>query len=133
MRFAYLTSDEVNQALALEMAPQCGVTLYPLAPKDGLPDGSYEAVLCDWDSWPAEQRAEFLAALDGLPHRPAAVHGYYLDDGHAACLRDRGVAVHSSLQLEIFRWLCRAASLVRPDGTSVNDQEQDTEGAVRLA
>jgi hypothetical protein len=83
--------------------------LCPLAPKDAPPDGAYDAVLCDWDFWPAERRQELLAGLDGRPHRPLAVHSYYLDEGQAKALRSRGVAVHDGLQPEVFLQLRRAA------------------------
>jgi hypothetical protein len=113
MRFAYLTTDEVNQALTLEMALECGVTLYPLAPKDGPPDGSYDAVLCDWDSWPPAERAGFLAAMDGQPYRPAAVHSYDLDEDLVETLLRLGVAAYRNVQLEGLVRLCHAARLSR--------------------
>jgi hypothetical protein len=102
MRIAFLTTDEVNEALALEMAQACGIDLYPLAPKDGPPDGVYDAVVCDWDSWPAELRKELLAELDDLPHRPLAIHSYNLDEKQAEILRSRGVAVYAVLRPEVF-------------------------------
>jgi hypothetical protein len=37
MRCAYLSTDEVNNALARKWAAACGIKLFPLAPKDGLP------------------------------------------------------------------------------------------------
>ena len=81
MRVAYLTTDEVNEELARQMAQECGLTLCPLAPKDDPPDGAYDAVLYDWDSWPAEGRREALAAMlaGPLPHA-VALHGYHLED-----------------------------------------------------
>jgi hypothetical protein len=130
MRLAYLTTDEVNQALAQEMAPRCGVSLCPLAPKDGPPDRGYDAVLCDWDSWPAERREELLAGLGGLRSGPVAVHSYSLDAAQADALRSRGVAVHRRLEKEVFQLLCGAAMSVRPNGAAVHTQE-DTERAVR--
>ena len=63
MRCAYLTTDEVNNALALEWAATCGIVLFPLTPKEGLPGREYDAVLCDWDFWPVELRREMLADL----------------------------------------------------------------------
>src|SRR5262249_54152930 len=81
MRVAYLTTDEVNEEQARQMAQECGLTLCPLAPKDDPPDGAYDAVLYDWDSWPAEGRREALAAMlaGPLPHA-VALHGYHLED-----------------------------------------------------
>jgi hypothetical protein len=114
MRFAYLTTDEVNGALALETARDCGVALYPLAPKEGPPDASYDAVLCDWDFWPAELRQELLAGQGGPPYRPLAVHGYNLDEAQAEALRMLGVAVHAGLQPEVFLQLRQAAAPAQP-------------------
>src|SRR5947209_7133634 len=47
MRFAYLTTDEVNEALARDLALACGATLEPLGPRDGLPGPGYDVVLLD--------------------------------------------------------------------------------------
>jgi hypothetical protein len=112
MRCAYLSTDEVNQALAVAMAVECGVTLYALAPRDGPPDGSYDVVVCDWDSWPAQGRRDFLARLPfGSPTRCAVVHGYYLTDEEAATLIQNGVLVHRVLQPELFQSLVPEGSL----------------------
>jgi hypothetical protein len=118
MRFAYLTTDEVNQALAPEMALGCGVRLDTLFPKDGPPDGRYDAVVYDWDSWPAELRREFLKRLDKGPlYRPVAVHGYHLPEDQAEALRSRRVALYRSLQPEVFQLLRSAAlSVSTADG-----------------
>ena len=40
MKLAYLTTDEVNAALAVEMGYECGVTVQLLDPRDGTPDDS---------------------------------------------------------------------------------------------
>ena len=114
MRIAYLTTDEVNLHLAEEMAAACGLTLCPLAPKDAPPDGEFDALLYDWDHWPAAQLREVMAALLGgsLPHA-VAVHGYNLGDGRAEALRQHTVAVYRRLQPRVFRFLRRAARTVR--------------------
>jgi hypothetical protein len=114
MRIAYLTTDEVNLHLAEEMAVACGLTLCPLAPKDAPPDGEFDALLYDWDHWPAAQLREVMAALLGgsLPHA-VAVHGYNLGDGRAEALRQHTVAVYRRLQPQVFRFLRRAARTMR--------------------
>jgi hypothetical protein len=107
MRCAYLTTDEVNEALAREWSAACGVELFPLAPKDGLPGREYDAVLCDWDFWPVELRQQVLAELsNGPPPCPLAVHGYNLDEDATTLLRNQGVDVQDSLHLDVFRRLC---------------------------
>jgi hypothetical protein len=111
MRFAYLTTDEVNEALALEIAHACGLALEPLVPKQGPPDAAYDAVLIDWDHWPSEQQAEFLARLrGGLLPWPVGIHSYCLDDGAAETLRTGGAIIHRRLQPGVIRLLQKAAA-----------------------
>jgi hypothetical protein len=55
MPLAYLTTDEVNEALAPELADTCGVALEPLVPEHVPPDAGYRALLIDWDLWPPEE------------------------------------------------------------------------------
>jgi hypothetical protein len=115
MRCAYLTTDEVNTALAGEWALEYGITLFPLAPKEGLTGREYDAVLCDWDFWPAEQRRELLADLvNGPPPCPWAVHGHNVDEDALTVLRRRGVAVHGHLDPEVFPHLRLAVLRARP-------------------
>ncbi len=103
MRCAYLTTDEVNYALALELAAACGINLFPSAPKEGLSGREYDAVLCDWDFWPVELREEMLGDLSkGPPPCPLAVHGYNLDEDTTMHLRNQGVDVQCSLHLDVF-------------------------------
>jgi hypothetical protein len=132
MRFAYLTTDEVNQSLAPEMALGCGTTLDTLFPKDGPPDRGYDAVVYDWDSWPVELRQEFLARLEKGPlYRPVAVHAYHLPDDHAEALRNRGVALYRSLHPDVFQWLHRAALPISATDGRIDDGEgQEVEASV---
>ena len=108
------------------MAQECGLTLCPLAPKDDPPDGAYDAVLYDWDSWPTEGRREALAAMlaGPLPHA-VALHGYHLEDDQAEALRRHTVAVYGRLQPRVFRFLRRAVRTLRAakdlGGTPPND------------
>jgi hypothetical protein len=106
MRVAYLTTDEVNEQLAQQMAVACGVTLCPLAPKDAPPDGECDAVLYDWDYLPIEWQREVMAELlsSPLPH-PVALHGYNLEDGQVEVLRRNAVVVYRRLQPRVFRSL----------------------------
>ena len=112
MRFAYLTTDEVNQALAAEMAADAGVSVYPFTPKDGAAYTGFEAVICDWDSWPREGQVAFLTMLKrgALPGR-LGVHGYNLSAQEITMFLKRGVVVHRLLKTEIFRLLREPATL----------------------
>jgi hypothetical protein len=112
MRIAYLTTDAVNEDRALEMAQRHGITLCPLAPGDGPPDGSFDAVLCDWDYWPAREEVleELLA---GPAARPVALHSYNVGPDQAAALRRRGVAVHRHLRAAVLGSLRQAVLAAR--------------------
>jgi hypothetical protein len=132
MRFAYLTTDEVNQSLARDIALGCGITLDTLFPKDGPPDRGYDAVVYDWDSWPVELRQEFLASLEKGPlYRPVAVHGYDLPEDHAEALRNRGVALYRRLRPEMFQRLHRAAlPISATDGRVDDGEEREVEASI---
>ena len=113
MLIAYLTTDEVNQDLARSLAEAHGITVYPVSPREALP-GLCEAVLYDWDYWPAGRREEALGELLAGPAPcPVALHGYNVDPEWAEVLRRRGVAVHRTLRVEVFESLRRAVLAVR--------------------
>jgi hypothetical protein len=114
MRIAYLTTDEVNGHLVEGLAAAYGLTLCPLAPKDPPPDEWFDAVLCDWDSWPVERRQELLAQLPAGRRPPVvAVHGYNLGDSQAKALRRHGIAIHRRVRPRVFRLLRRAIRIAR--------------------
>jgi hypothetical protein len=114
MRIAYRTTDEVNQDLALEFAQRQGITLCVLEPRDPAPDGSFDAVLYDWDYWPAERKAEVLADLLGEPSaQPVAVHSYQFDLEQAEALRRRGIVLHRLLEPGVFAALRQAVLAAR--------------------
>jgi hypothetical protein len=103
MRIAYLTTDEVNEGLAIEMAARCGATLHPFSPADVSPNGEYDAVLCDWDFLPRSERKKILGRLIRDHHGHAvALHSYNLNRKQVRTLRRRRVAVHRRLKFSIF-------------------------------
>ena len=109
MRIAYFTTDEVNQDLAVRMAECCGATVYLLSPQDTPPDGCFDAVLYDWDYWPVASRREVLQQLLAAPAPGlVAIHGYHLDEEHAAALQRNGVVMFRRLEPRIFLFLRRA-------------------------
>jgi hypothetical protein len=109
MRIAYLTTDEVNQNLALELAQRHGLTLCPQEPRDVAPCGSFDAVLYDWDFWPADRKEDVLAGLLAGPvAQPVALHSYHVDREQAEALRQRGVLVWRVLDTSLFAALRQA-------------------------
>ena len=111
MRVSYLTTDEVNRDLALQLAEACGVTLQPLTPRDLPQDGPGDAVLYDLDFLPAAHRQEVLAALAaGAMSCPAGVHSYSLDGAVAAALRKQTVVVSARLDRRLIQNLRRLAA-----------------------
>jgi hypothetical protein len=109
MRIAYISTDEVNQALAGRMAAASGAVLDVLLPQDGAADGRCDAVLHDLDHVPRSRRQEVLAhLLSGSSPCPQGVHSYDVSEEQAADLRRHGVAVSRRLGLELISTLCRA-------------------------
>lgn len=114
MLIAYLTTDEVNEQLALHMAEEIGQTLCSLAPGDAPPDEDFDAAVYDWDYLPVRQQQAIRAQLlAGQGVRPAAIHGYNLDDNFVEALRRHDVAVYRVLQPELFHRLAREYKRVR--------------------
>jgi hypothetical protein len=130
MLIAYLTTDEVNQYLAMQMAEECGQTLCLLSLSHASPDGEFDGAVYDWDHLPTERQQAIMAEMltRRVPH-PVAVHSYNLDDDCVEALRSKAVAVYGTLQPEVFRLLARAAIHHRATDTSGCDQEknQDSE------
>ncbi len=110
MLIAYLTTDEVNQHLALQIAEECGETLCPLSLNDVPPDSKFDALVYDWDHLPRQRQQAILAVLlAGRALLPVAVHSYNLEEDLVQPLRRQGVAVYRTLQPEIFRLLTAIA------------------------
>jgi len=124
MRFAYLTTDEVNQELAQALAEAHRITLCPLAPREAPPDDQFDAVLIDWDYWPADRRENALLELLASPvSRPVALHGYNVGPEWEEVLSQRGVAVHRTLQGEVFGSLRRAVLAARAAAACGRNQD----------
>jgi len=126
MRVAFLTTDEVNVELARQCAAECGAHLQRILPKDGVPNGRFDAVCYDLDDAPPERRAEILRGLLSRPTtRPTAVHGYGLNEDQVGRLRRRGVVVAQHLEPKVFWTLLRAVDLglstVPPDDAADDD------------
>jgi hypothetical protein len=103
MQFAYLTRDEVNQELALAFAAEHDVNLEVYARFDGIVGQDSDAVLCDLDSFPAEERKTNLATLAmGSKCKPIALHSYNLDDEQRRLLHHNGVLTARRLRGVLF-------------------------------
>jgi hypothetical protein len=110
MRIAYVATDEVNQALAAQMAAQCGAIVCHLRPGEVHPDGLFDAVLYNLDDVPrAEQSALLAGFCRGKSNHPTAVHGYDITDEQARTLNRNGVAAARRLHSDLLRSLFTAA------------------------
>jgi hypothetical protein len=103
MRIAYLTTDEVNEYVATELAARHGATLHQFSPADVLPVGEYDAVICDWDFLPRAQRKTILRRLiRSHGGQAVAVHSYNVQGKQVHALRRRRVKVYRRLRSSIF-------------------------------
>ena len=110
MRIAYLTVDEVNEDLALRLAEENGMTVCPQTLRDPPPDGQFDAVLCDWDSFSRSDQQEILARLlKSPPSCPVVVHGYNAPEPQVEALRNKAIIIFRTLKPEVFQLLHRAA------------------------
>jgi hypothetical protein len=126
MRIAYIDTDEVNQAVAAQMAKKLGAVVCALNPKDLPPDGVYDAVLYNLDDVPRHRQRDVLDQIvESRSTCPKAVHGYSLSEDQALSLRRHGVAVAQRLQPDLLRILCRAVvrklESVPPDDALVEE------------
>jgi hypothetical protein len=110
MLIAYLTTDDLNLALARQIADDHGATLFPLSFQDAPPDHRFDAVLYDWDYLPTDKRQEIQGDLlaANLPC-PVALHSYHLAKKQAKALRQNGVIVAHRLDPDLFLLVRRAA------------------------
>ena len=110
MILAYVTTDEVNEGLALQIADECHINMRPLSSGDELAGGRFDAVLFDWDSLPLERRQQVpLDSLAGLSSCPVAVHGTEVAEEEAEALHEDGVAVFRRLEPKVFKSLRQLA------------------------
>jgi hypothetical protein len=109
MRIAHITTDEVNQALALQVARPLGVTVTPLGPGELSKHVLFDAVLYDLDRVPPDRRPALLDEIRSEKTAvPMAVYGYCLSETQAAELRFHGVAVAQRLHSALIRTLAKA-------------------------
>jgi hypothetical protein len=110
MRIAYVTTDEVNLALAARVAAEFGAVISAQLPNDPPLDGLFDAVLYNLDDVPRDKRSALLEGFcRGKPAHPTAVHGYDITDGQARTLNRHGVAAARRLHRDLLRSLFTAA------------------------
>lgn len=86
IQIAYLTTDEVNDTLALRMARKCCVSLVCNPPGRVPTDGPLIARLHDLDHLACQQKEAILTDLLSRPAAvPVAVHSYNLEEDQVAC------------------------------------------------
>jgi hypothetical protein len=122
MILAYLTHDEVNRDLSQRMADSLGIQLLPLFVRDIAPLDSFDAIVYDLDSLPADDRDLIVQALQrGRLFRPAAVHSYNLEPRQTARLKECGVTAQRRLNLRLVLALREAAlaHAARPEDSVV--------------
>src|SRR5262249_5428919 len=126
MRIAYLTTDEVNQDLALQLAAECGVTVHPRSPRDAAPDGEFDALLYDWDYWPADRQQEILTGLlNGAATVPVGLHSYRLEEDQVQALRRSEVAVFHRLEPDLLLTLIRLVNQSQTAALMAIDSKED--------
>jgi hypothetical protein len=125
VRIAYLSNDEVDQALADGMARKCGAVICTRPPEDPPPDGLCDAVLYNLDDLPRDRRSALLEELRrAKPDRPTAVHGYDMTEEQARALDRCGVAASRRLHPGLIHRLLTAA---RRDRETVPEDDAGTE------
>jgi hypothetical protein len=109
MNLAYVSTDEVHQDLAYQLARAYRVDVHLLTPTDRVPE-RLDAVIYDLDYLPPEDREHVLDRLIGSPANGlVAVHGYNLFGDQAKALKRNGVLVRRRLGRNLFRALLRRA------------------------
>jgi len=122
VKIAYMTTDEVNEGIAQQLADAHDVTLHTFWPKDAVPNGEYDAVIYDLDHWPCEQRSQFLADLQEN-HRACrvAVCSSSLKTREVQALGPSRVTYFRRMGPKVFCILCRSRGTTSlQDGTQSN-------------
>jgi hypothetical protein len=126
MRIAYLTTDELNQELALRLATSQQTQLEVIWPRDEPPDGCFDAVLYDLDCLPPPLRQQLLTDLAaGRTPQTAAVHSYALAGEQIKALLGQSVIVRRRLRATLFRRLSAAVRTKSKDGQLPQARETD--------
>src|SRR2546421_5263746 len=96
MNIGMLTLDDTNLDNAQQFAANHGSTVQGWLPKDGSPNGRFDALVYDLDHWTCNRRDRARLVCDLSTHPPAvpvAVHSYALEPRQVRALRRNGVLV----------------------------------------
>jgi hypothetical protein len=109
-----LSHDEVNQILAFDLGPACGLDVQPRWLKEGPPDGDCRVLVVDLDSVAPGRLAlqRLVKELSGRPHAyPVAAFGYSLEDDQIMDLQAAGIGVFQhGLCPAVFAWIAEMLS-----------------------
>lgn len=128
MKLAILTLDEIAFEDAKQIADRLGHTLQCWWPKEGSPDGLFDALIYDVNS-SAPERGQREGLVRMLCTEPlscsVAVYGYSLDDAQTHVLQQHGVLVRCRFMSELLEELCASADSFRladpPEELSASD------------
>jgi hypothetical protein len=105
MKFAYISTDEVNQNLAVQIADEYHIAVCPVSYVDARQHDRFDALLYDWDSLSWLRRNEICVASLASGLCPVGVHGFSFDNERAETLHQDGIAVFRRLDANVFRTL----------------------------
>jgi hypothetical protein len=109
MRIAHVTTDEVNQDLAVRAARPLGAVVVQLVSENILKEVRFDAVLIDLDRVAPYRRQDLLDEIRSeATALPVAVYGYCLSEDQARALRFHGVAVAQRLHKALLRSLAKS-------------------------
>jgi hypothetical protein len=109
MRIAHVTTDEVNLALAVQVANRLGATITALSTDHLATRELFDAVLYDLDRVSPSRRQALLDEIRSEKTGvPIGIYGYCLSEDQAGKLRFHGVAVAQRLHATLIRTLVNA-------------------------
>jgi hypothetical protein len=109
MRIAHITTDEVNQDIAVQVAKRLDASVTMLGCDDTATLVLFDSLLYDLDRIAPDRRDALLDEIRSeTTTLPVAVYGYCLSEEQAGKLRFHGVAVGQQLHRALIRTLVNA-------------------------
>jgi hypothetical protein len=98
-----LSLCEVHRAQAIDWADRRDMNALWLFPRELQRDLDVDAVVCDWDFWPHQERQQMLTWFEGLARDiPVIVKAYHVAPEDAFRLDRCGAALHAGWGPELF-------------------------------